>query len=122
MEWAACTEWPEWTAEEVARAYRESSPALRAAFDYLAERPEREVSALELARAVYPHHSDGGAQQRLYGLLNAFTRRTYGYGKKEWFFAAHRKRRPDGSLVLGSFGYVMPAEKAAWLRKASGRE
>jgi pimeloyl-ACP methyl ester carboxylesterase len=42
----------EWTAEEVARAYRESSPALRAALDYLAECPEREVSSLELARAV----------------------------------------------------------------------
>jgi hypothetical protein len=28
----------------------------------------------------------------------------------------------DGSLALGYFGYVMPAEKAAWLRKASGRE
>ena len=120
MEW---TEWTaEWTGEEVARAYRESTPALRAALDYLAERPGREVSSLELARAVYPHDSDVGAQQRLYGVLNAFTRRMYGYGKKEWFFAAHRKRRPDGSLVLGYFGYVMPAEKAAWVHKASGRE
>jgi hypothetical protein len=115
-----CTEW---TAEEVARAYRESTPTLRAALDYLAERPGREVSSLELARAVYPgDDSDGGAQQRLYGVLNAFTRRSYGYGKKEWFFAAHRKHRPDGSLVLGHFGYVMPAEKAAWVRKVSGRE
>src|SRR3712207_1271589 len=110
----------EWTDEDVARAYGESSPVLRAALDYLAERPGREVSSRELARAVYSHDSDGGAQQRLYCLFNAFTRRSYGYGKKEWFFAAHRKRRPDGSLVLGYFGYVMPAEKAAWLRKASG--
>ncbi len=120
MEWTEHR--TEWTGEEVARAYRESSPALRAALDYLAERPGREVSSRELARAIYPHDSDVGAQQRLYGVLNAFTRRTYGYGKKEWFFAAHRKRRPDGSLVLGYFGYVMPAEKAAWVRKASGRE
>jgi hypothetical protein len=110
----------EWTAEEVARAYGESTPALRAALDYLADRPGREVSSLELARSVYPHDSDGGAQQRLYGALGAFGRRTYGYGKKEWFFSAYRKRRPDGSLALGSFGYVMPAEKAAWVRKASG--
>ena|SRR3712207_6275542 len=110
-----------WTAEEVARAYREGSPALRAVLDYLAQRPEREVSSRELARALYPHDSDGGARQRLFGVLNAFTRRTYGYGKKEWFFAAHRKRRPDGSLALGHFGYVMAAEKAAWVRKASGR-
>jgi hypothetical protein len=116
-------EWTEWTGEEVARAYGESSPALRAALDYLAERPGREVSSLELARAVYPHDdSDGGAQRRLYGVLGTFGRRSYGYGKKEWFFAAHRKRRPDGSLVLGYFGYVMPAEKAGWVRKASGRE
>jgi hypothetical protein len=117
MEWTA-----EWTGEEVARAYGESSPVLRAALDYLAERPGREVSSLELARAVYPHDSDGGAQRRLYGVLGTFGRRSYGYGKKEWFFAAHRKRRPDGSLVLGYFDYVMPAEKAAWLRRASGRE
>ena len=120
MEWTE--QWTDWTGEEVARAYGESTPALRAALNYLAERPGREVSSRELARAVYPHDSDGSAQQRLYGILSAFTRRSYGYGKKEWFFAAHRKRRPDGSLVLGYFGYVMPAEKAAWVRKASGRE
>jgi hypothetical protein len=115
-------QWTEWTAEEVARAYRESSPALRAALDYLADRPGREVSSLKLAGAVYPHDSDGGAQQRLYGVLGTFARRSYGYGKKQWFFTVHRKRHPDGSLALGSFGYVMPAEKGAWVRKASGRE
>jgi hypothetical protein len=120
MEW---TEWTEWTGEEVARAYRESTPALRAALDYLAERPGREVSSRELARAIYPHDdSDVGAERRLYGVLSAFRRRSYGYGKKQWFFSAYRKRRPDGSLGLGYFGYVMPAEKAAWLRKVSGRE
>ena len=115
-------EWTEWTGEEVARAYRESTPVLRAALDYLADRPGREVGSLELARAVYPHDSDGGAQQRLYGMLSAFGRRSYGYGKKEWFFSAYRKRRPDGSLALGYFANVTPAEKAAWLRQASGRE
>jgi hypothetical protein len=114
-----CTEW---TAEEVARAYRESTPALRAALDYLADRPGREVSSLELARAVYPHNSDVSAARRLYGALSAFGRRSYGYGKKQWFFTAYRKRHPDGSLALGYFGYVMPAENAAWLRKASRRE
>ncbi len=112
----------EWTAEEVARAYRESTPALRAALDYLADRPGREVSSLELARAVYPHDSDDGAEKKLYSVLGAFGRRSYGYGKKEWFFTAYRRRRPDGSLALGYFAYVTPAEKAAWLRKASGRE
>jgi hypothetical protein len=112
----------EWTAEEVVRAYRESTPALRAALDYLADRPGREVSSLELARAVYPHDSDDGAEKRLYGVLGAFGRRSYGYGKKEWFFTAYRKHRLDGSLALGYFVYVMPAEKAGWLRKARGRE
>ena len=111
----------EWT-EEVARAYRESTPALRAALDILADRPEREVGSLELARAVYPHDSDGGAARRLFGMLGAFASRLYGYGKKQWFFTVYRKRHPDGSLALGYFDYVMPAEKAAWVRKASGRE
>jgi hypothetical protein len=106
-------EWTEWTSEEIVRAYGESSPALRAALDYLADRPGREVGSRELARALYPHDSDVCAQQRLYGVLGAFGRRSYGYGKKEWFFTTHRKRRPDGSLVLGYFSYVMPVEKAA---------
>jgi len=122
MEWMERPEWTQWTGEEVARAYRESTPALRAALDYLAERPGREVSSLELARAVYPHDSDVGATRRLYGMLGAFGRRSYGYGKLQWFFTAYRKRRPDGSLAFGYFGYLMPAEKATWLRKASGRE
>jgi hypothetical protein len=37
-----------------------------------------------------------------------------------WFFSAARERHPDGSL--GYMVYIMPAEKAAWLREASGRE
>jgi hypothetical protein len=117
------SEWTEWTEEEVTRAYREGTPVLRAALDYLADRPGREVGSLELARAVYPHDdSDVGAVRRLFGMLGAFATRLYGYGKKEWFFTVYRTRHPDGSLALGYFDYVMPAEKAAWVRKASGRE
>ena len=94
---------------------------MRAALDHLADRPGREVSSLELARAVYPDGSDAGAQQRLCGVLGAFGRRSYRYGKEGWFFSVYRERRPDGSLALGRFVYVMPAEKAAWLRGAGGR-
>ena len=81
--------------------------------DYLADRPGREVSSLELARVVYPHDSNDGAERRLYGVLGAFGRRSYGYGKKEWFFTAYQKCRPDGSLALGYLAYAMAAEKAA---------
>ena len=90
--------------------------------DYLADRPGREICSLEISPAVYPHDSNDRAEQRLYGVLGAFGRWSYRYGKKEWFFTAYRRRRPDGSLALGYFAYVTPAEKAAWLRKASGRE
>ena len=41
------------------------------------------------------------------------------YDKKKWFFDAYRERMPDGTA--GYFVYVMPAEKAAWLREAAGR-
>jgi hypothetical protein len=90
--------------------------------DYLADRPGREKCSLEIGPAVYPHDSNDRAEQRLYGVLGAFGRWSYRYGKKEWFFTAYRKRHLDGSLALGYFAYAIPAEKAAWLRKASGRE
>jgi hypothetical protein len=65
---------------------------------------------LEIAPAVYPHDSGDRAEQRLYGVLGAFVRRSYRYGKKERFFTAYWRRRPDGSLALGYFAYVTPAE------------
>lgn len=106
-----------WTKEEVARAYRESTPTLQAAFDYLADRPDHEVSTPELARAVYPDESDDvDARNKLYGMLGAFGRRSYKYGKAKWFFLAERPD-PNGYMV-----YTMPADKAAWLREISGRE
>ena len=74
MDWTE--QWTEWTGEEVARAYRESTPALRAALNYLAQRPGREVSSRELARAVYPHDGEGRVEERLYGILIVFTRRS----------------------------------------------
>ncbi len=111
----------EWTKEEVTRAYREATPALRAAFDFLADRPDEEAKSLDLARAVYPEDDDADAESRLYGVLGGFgTKATNRYGKKKWFFSAHRERMPDGSA--GYMVYVMPAREAAWLREASGRE
>lgn len=107
----------EWTKEEVTRAYRESTPALRAAFDYLADHPKDKVSTLELARAVYPDESDDvDAKNKLYGVLGGFGKRAYSYGKAKWFFLAERPD-PNGYMV-----YTMPADEAAWLREASGRE
>jgi hypothetical protein len=112
-----------WTKEEVVRAYREATPALRAAFNYLADRPDKEVNTLELARAVYPNDNDMDARNRLYGVFGGFGSKaeyTYHKKKKDWFFSQHRERMPDGSA--GRMIYVMPAEKAAWLREARGRE
>ncbi len=111
----------EWTKEEVIRAYREATPALRAAFDFLADRPDEEAKSLDLARAVYPEDDDADAESRLYGVLGGFgTKATQRYGKKKWFFSAYRERMADGSA--GYMVYVMPAREAAWLREAGGRE
>ncbi|MDP9479611.1 MAG: hypothetical protein M3R38_28770 [Actinomycetota bacterium] len=110
----------EWTKEEVIRAYREATPALRAAFDFLADRPDEEAKSLDLAREVYPEDNDVDAESRLYGVLGGLGKAAYRYGKKRWFFDANRERMPDGSA--GYMVYVMPAREAAWLREASGRE
>ena len=110
----------EWTEEEVVRAYRESSPRQRAAFEYLADHPDKEVRSRELARAVYPDDDPDEAEGKLYGVLGAFGRRSAAYGKKKWFFDADRERLANGRR--GYFTYKMPAEKAAWVRKASGRD
>ncbi len=110
----------EWTEDEVVRAYRESSPRQRAAFEYLAAHPGREVRSRELARAVYPDDDPDEVEGKLYGVLGAFGRRSASkYGKKKWFFSGDRERLDNGKL--GYFLYKMPAEKAAWVRKASGR-
>jgi hypothetical protein len=108
-----------WTEEEVARLYRESTPKQRTAFEYLAEHPDREVRSRELGRAVYPDDEPDVAEGRLYGVLGSFGRRSAKYGKSKWFFRAYRERHADGKL--GYFVYEMPAEQAAWIRRASGR-
>jgi len=111
----------EWTKEEVVRAYREATPALRAFFDYMSDRPGQEVRSRDLAKAVYPDDDPDQAEGRLYGVLGGFgTKSTTRYGKKKWFFDAYRERMRDGSA--GYFVYVMSEEKAAWLREAGGRE
>ncbi len=111
----------EWTEDEVVRAYRESSFRQRAALEYLADNLEHEVSSRELARAVYPDDDPEIAEGKLYGVLGAFGRRASSkYGKKKWFFRGYRERLDNGKL--GYFIYKMPAEKAAWVQKASGKE
>lgn len=109
----------EWAEDEVVRAYRESSPKQRAAFEYLAENAGREVRSQELACAVYPDYDPDEAEGKIYGVLGAFGRRSAAYGKKQWFFDAHRERLDNGKR--GSFVYEMSVEVAVWVRKASGR-
>jgi hypothetical protein len=110
----------EWSKEEVIQAYRESTFRARLAFDYLADNPEREVMTTELARVVYPNVNDVDARNKLYGVLGAYGRRLYRYGKQKWFFAAEKKRNQDGSE--GRMVYIMPSDKAAWLREARESE
>ncbi len=110
----------EWTAEDVALAYRDSSPKQRVALDYLADRPRVEVRSRELAQAVYPDDDGDVAESRLYGVLGAFGSRVKNeYGKNGWFFLADRERSPHG--VLGHMVYCMEPEEASWVRAANGR-
>ncbi|MDN5696466.1 MAG: hypothetical protein L0G70_00660 [Rubrobacter sp.] len=117
-----------WTRDEVALVYRDGSPKLRAALDYIAEvtlnspadNPEREVTARELAHAVYPDDSSEKAENRLYGVLRNLTHHTYKQGKEYWFFRDGRERNPDGSH--GGMVYTMSPEVAEWLREESGRQ
>ena len=103
---------------EVVRAYREATPALRAAFDYLADHPDEPVTSLDLARAVYPDDNDIDAESRLYGVLGGFgTKAAQRYRKKTWFIDSYREHQPDGSP--GYMIYVISDEKAEWLRKVS---
>jgi hypothetical protein len=76
---------------------------LRAAFDYLADHPGREVSSLDLTRAFYPHDSDG-AEQRLYGVLGAFGRRK------------GTARSSGSSLLIGSAALT---DRSRWVTSAT---
>jgi hypothetical protein len=109
----------EWTEEEVALAYRESSPTMQVILDYLADHAEDWVPAPELARVAYPQESNG-VEDRLYGAFGGMGRRFHNQYRKHWFFDYGRERNPDGSW--GSMRYRMSPERAAWLKKASGRE
>jgi hypothetical protein len=110
----------EWTAEDVALAYRDSSPKQRIALDYLADRPGEEVKSRDLAQAVYPDDDGDDAESRIYGVLGAFGSRVKNeYGKDRWFFSAYRERSPQG--VLGHMVYCMPPEEASWVRAVNGR-
>jgi hypothetical protein len=105
-----------WTEDEVALAYQESSPTLQAILDYLTLNHERAVPALELARVAYPHDSDDVAEGRLYGVFGGMSSRCHNRYRKHSFIKHGRERKPDGTS--GGMVYRMPAEIAAWLRKA----
>ncbi len=109
-----------WTKDQVVSAYRRASPKLRPVLEYLAKYSENEVTALELARAVYPNDRDDVAEKRLYGTLRGLTTPTYKYGHVHWFVKADRERKPDGSL--GGMVYTMFDREAVWVKEASGHE
>lgn len=92
-----------WPDALVARAYRESSPKMKAFLDYLADRPDARLKAAELADAV------GYKPHQFAGLLGAFGRRTknrYRNPGGHWFFGA------EWSSDEWSWIYWMPVEVA----------
>ncbi len=103
-----------WTKDQVVSAYRGASLRLQAALEYLAKRSEDKVTALELARAVYPNDSDAAAEKRLYGVLRHLTTPTYEYGHVHWFVKA------EGSS--GGMVYKMFDREAEWIKEASEHE
>jgi hypothetical protein len=112
----------EWTKEEVMRAYRRGTPALRAALRYLAAHATNEVRSRDLARAVYPNLSSDEAESKLYGVLGAFGRQSssiYGKQQKKWYFDRYRER-VNGKLSY--FVYKMQSREAAWVKEASEGE
>jgi hypothetical protein len=100
-----------WTKDQVVSAYRGASHRLRDALEYLAKRSDDKVTALELARAVYPNDSDAAAEKRLYGVLRHLTTPTYEYGYDHWFVKAEGS--PDGMV------YKMFDREAEWIKEAS---
>ncbi len=112
----------DWNEEEVARAYRESKPALRLIFDHLADyaesHPEEWVTAPDLARVAFPQADN--AVNKLFGVFGSKSTRFHNTYRKHWFIDYSRERNPDGSY--GSMIYKMPAKYVAWVKRASGRE
>ncbi len=100
-----------WTKAQVVSAYRGASLKLQAALEYLAKRSEDKVTAVELARAVYPNDSDDKAEKRLYGVLRHFTTWSQKYGHRHWFVKAEGS--PSG------FTYKMFDTEAEWIKEAS---
>lgn len=105
-----------WTKDQVRSAYRGASPKLRAALAHLAERSADEVTALDLAHAVYPDDSNDKAEKRLYGVLRHFTTWQQKYGYVHWFVKA------EWSPDTGGFVYKMFDREAEWIKEISGRE
>jgi hypothetical protein len=67
--------------------------------NYPADRPGREVEALDLARAAYQHESEG-VENKLSGVLGQMGRRCYNdYGKRTGFFTVRRQINIDRSAA-----------------------
>lgn len=98
-----------WKREVVQRAYRESADQMRSLLDFLASRPNEEVSSYELADAI-------GARfgwNTVAGMLGAFGRRSanrYGRDQPMWEY----RHDSDGRILI-----TMPAGPAEAIRSAS---
>jgi hypothetical protein len=96
-----------WSRDEMVRAYRESSAAMKRVFEHLADRPGQEVGADELSSAV------GVTRPQLAGVLGAAGRRFANrYKKTAWPFEA--QWISDAGMVV----YEMTSDVADAIREA----
>jgi hypothetical protein len=94
-------------ASVIARAYRESSPKMKAFLDYLADRPEQKISTEEVGNAI------GYSWNQVAGMLGAFGRRWEHRYKAagDWFF-------PGGwNYGENHLDYRMPGAAAAIIKE-----
>ena len=92
----------------IARAYRESSPAMAKFLDYLADHPDETISSVTLAE-----HMELTWNQ-LAGVLGAFGRRWKNRYQQQgkWFFGAY------WNYAQGNQDYTMPSAVADVIKRA----
>jgi uncharacterized protein DUF6416 len=97
----------EWAKDGIVRMYRESPEPMRAALDYLAANPGREVSSDEMANAV------GQSPKQWSGVLGAFGHRLSSrYRWTQWPF--ERRWSTSANRTV----YAMTAEVAEIIKEA----
>lgn len=97
-----------WDRSTVQRAYRESADQMRGLLKFLANNPNREVSALELADAIEAKYG----WNTVAGMLGAFGRRSvnrYGHSKPMWEY----RYDPRGRVLI-----TMPVGPAKAIKDA----